>query len=356
MSDATTNYGIKPIRGSLRAKSIKGDRRMKRRSPKLGDSATRHPQYSIGRGYVQSGISVIPLRIDGSKAPATRSWNEYRRRFASDNELRPWFAQPTGIGIVCGVQSGGLEVLDFDEQADETFWAWTEQLPSDLFSRLCVVETGGLGYHVIYRCGIVGRNTKIAMTAAGGVLIESRGEGGYIVGSGSDHAVHASGRPYVQVRGVPLPDVPAITPDDRKALWCAAASLDERIDPMAEYVRQRRFELRPQVESDTSTPWGDFDARADWVGILKPAGWTTTKGIAWTRPGKQFGTSAKIITANDGTEVLTVFSSTAGVLACEGTGHRTWGKFAAFAELHHGGDRSIAAKAVIALGYGRSEQ
>ena len=231
-----------------------------------------------------------------------------------------------------------------------------EKLPGDLFARLCVVETGGLGYHVIYRCGVVGGNTKIAMTAAGGVLVESRGEGGYIVGAGSDGAVHASGRPYVQVRGVPLPDVPTITPEERKALWCAAASLDERPDPMAEYVRQRRSELRPQVESDTSTPWGDFDARADWVDILEPAGWTTTKGIAWTRPGKQFGTSAKIITAKDGTEVLTVFSSTAGVLACEGTGHRTWGKFAAFAELHHGGDRSAAAKAVIALGYGRAAQ
>ena len=356
MSVATQKSGLLPGWGTLTHAELRGDRHSQSRSLDAGDRVARHAQYEVGRDYVLSGISVIPLRLDGSKAPATRSWNQYRTRFAFSSELCEWFTRPAGIGLVCGVQSGGLEALDFDERADEIFWAWVEQVPPDLFSRLCVVETGGLGYHVIYRCGIVGRNTKIAMTAAGGVLIESRGEGGYIVGSGSDHAVHASGRPYVQVRGVPLPDVPAITPDDRKALWCAAASFDECIDPMAGYVRQRRFELRRQVESDTSTPWGDFDARADWVGILKPAGWKTTKGIAWTRPGKQFGTSAKIITAKDGTEVLTVFSSTAGVLACDGTGHRTWGKFAAFAELHHGGDRSAAAKAVIALGYGRSEQ
>ena len=107
-------------------------------------------------------------------------------------------------------------------------------------------------------------------------------------------------------------------------------------------------------ESDTSTPWGDFDARANWADILEPGGWTSTNGIAWTRPGKQLGTSASIVTAKDGTEVLTVFSSAAGVLACTGTGHRTWGKFAAFAELYHGGDRSAAAKAVIAMGYGRA--
>ena len=332
----------------------KGDRREKQRSPKVGDSATRHPQYSIGRGYVQAGISVIPLRIDGSKAPATRSWNEYRSRFATDGELRQWFTKPSGIGIVCGVQSGGLEVLDFDEEADKTILAWEKKLPADLLNRLCVVETGGRGYHIIYRCSVIGGNTKIAMTAEGGVLIETRGEGGYIVGAGSDGAVHASGRPYVQVRGVPLPEVPAITVDERKALWCAAAALDERTDPMAEYVRQRRAEIRPQLESDTSTPWGDFDARADWADILEPGGWTSTNGIAWTRPGKQLGTSASIVTAKDGTEVLTVFSSAAGVLACDGTGHRTWGKFAAFAELYHGGDRSAAAKAVIAMGYGRA--
>lgn len=321
-----------------------------------GDSATRHPQYSSGCDYVAAGVSVIPLRIDGSKAPAVPSWNGYRRRFASDDELRQWFSRPAGIGIVCGVGSGGLETLDFDEQPDDTFSSWAAQLPGELFSRLPVVRTGGAGYHVIYRCDVVCGNTKIAMTAAGGVLVESRGEGGYIVGVGSDCAVHTSGRPYAQVRGLPLPNVPTITLDERKALWCAAASLDERNDPTADYVRQRRSELRPQVESDTSTPWGDFDARADWADILEPAGWTTTKGIAWTRPGKQFGTSAKIVTAKDGTELLTVFSSTAGVLACEGTGYRTWGKFSAFAELYHGGDRSAAAKAVIASGYGRAAQ
>jgi len=319
-----------------------------------GVSATRHQQYSIAHQYVAAGVSVIPLRVDGSKAPAVRSWNEYRNRFASAVELRQWFASPAGIGIVCGVQSGGIEVLDFDERPEETFAAWSALLPTMLFARLSVVQTGGLGYHVIYRCGVVSGNSKIAMTTDGGVLVESRGEGGYIVAAGSAAAVHASNRSYIQVRGVPLPEVPTITPDERKALWCAAASLDERPDPMAEYVRQRKSELRPKVESDTSTPWGDFDARADWADILEPAGWTTTKGIAWTRPGKQFGTSAKIVIAKNGTEVLTVFSATAGELACVGTGHRTWGKFAAFAALNNGGDHSAAAKAVMALGYGRA--
>lgn len=327
-----------------------------RNSQKRGDSATRHPQYSIARDYVAAGVSVIPLRVDGSKAPTVRSWNEFRKRFASEPELSRWFGERAGIGIVCGLQSFGIEVLDFDERPDEIFAKWSALLPLDLLAGLCVVETGGLGYHVIYRCSVVSGNSKLAMTTDGGVLIESRGEGGYVVAAGSNGAVHASGRPYVQVCGVPLPYVRTITEDERKKLWCAAASLDERSDPMADCVRQRRSELRPKANADTATPWGDFDARADWLDILHPHGWTTTNGIAWTRPGKRFGTSAKIVIAKDGTEALTVFSATAGVLACLGTGHRTWGKFAAFAALNHGGDRSAAARAAIAMGYGRAGQ
>lgn len=317
-------------------------------------------QLGISRDYVRSGISVIPLRIDGSKAPAVRSWNEYRKRFATDAELRSWFSEAAGIGIVCGVQSGGLEVLDFDERADENIVAWKETLPADLLARLCIVETGGVGYHILYRCSVISGNTKIAMSATNGVLVESRGEGGYIVGVGSVNHVHASGRPYVQVSGRPLPEIGSISAEQRKAMWRAAASFDERADPMADYARQRLRELRPVIKPDVTsrpdatTPWDDYDMRADWADILKPAGWSTHDGKIWTRPGKRFGTSAKIVAAKDGSLVLTVFSTNAGVLAPDGTGHRTWGKFAAFAVLHHDGDRRAAARAVRAIGYGRT--
>jgi len=324
------------------------DDRHSRDSAGIGD---RHQQYSIAREYVTAGISVIPLRADGSKAPAIKSWNGYRERFATDAELWQWFSRPAGIGIVCGVQSGGLEVLDFDKHPDETFWAWAKQLSPNLFARLIVVETGGLGYHVMYRCHRVSKNHKIAMTADGSVLIESRGEGGYIVACGSAGGVHASGRPYVQVRGPALPDVPTITPEERKSLWVAAASLDERREPMAEFVAKRRRELQPIEPIDGSTPWGDFDLRADWREILEPAGWSTRDGEAWTRPGKHHGISAKLVVAEDGCRVLTVFSGNAGPLAPV-AGRRSWGPFAAYAALHHGGDRGAAARAVRALGYG----
>lgn len=315
-----------------------------------------HFTHEIARDYINAGLSVFPLRLDGSKAPALASWNPYRERFASMDEIGAWFRRPAGIGMVCGLQSGGLEVLDFDDRADETFHAWFDSLPVDVRCRLTVCETGGLGYHVLYRCDEVCGNTKIAMTDTGSVLIESRGEGGYIVATGSPSEVHASGSPYVQVRGIPLPYVPKVSIDERRTMWTLAAALGERPDPLAEYVRGRVKELRPMIDAsvvDIDTPWDDYDHRATWDDVLSPAGWTTINGKAWRRPGKLFGTSAVVSNVSDGSKtVLVVFSGNAGPLAPAGVAHRTWTRFGAFAALYHGGDRKAAARAVRALGYG----
>ncbi len=60
------------------------------------------------------------------------------------------------------------------------------------------------------------------------VGIETRGEGGYIVSVLSPSKVHPLNKPYVQTLGPPLPELPVITPDERKLLWAAARSFDQR--------------------------------------------------------------------------------------------------------------------------------
>ena len=58
--------------------------------------------------YRAAGLSVIPIRLDGSKAPALEVGEiyTYRVRLATDAELARWFYWPgcTGIGAVA-VQS-----------------------------------------------------------------------------------------------------------------------------------------------------------------------------------------------------------------------------------------------------------
>ncbi len=319
------------------------------------------------REYLNAGISVLPIKLDGSKSPAVRHWKPYMECFATEGELSTWqLVKETrngfGIGIVCGIISGGLEVLDFDHDAERTFWQWWELLPPSVRGKLCLVETGGGGFHSLYRCEKICGNQKIAMEADGkGVLIESRGQGGYIVGVGSPLETHKSGQPYTQVMGLPLPTVPQMTVDERKAMWAAAATFDMR-DPdsvKAEFVQKRLRQLKPRaaIDVDTTKPWHDFDRRASWPDVLGPAGWTTTDGIHWARPGKRGGTSAKVVLSEStGNELLTVFSGNAGPLAPKGQSESTWGKFNAFAEIAFGGNRSAAAKAAIAMGYGGAKR
>jgi len=293
--------------------------------------------------YRDAEISVIPLRLDGSKAPAVPRWKTYQTQIATDAELDQWFARPQGIGLVCGVISGGLEVIDFDDGS--LFKPW-RQMVKPIVEQLPVVETGGGGWHLLYRCEVISGNQKIAMSAKHETLIETRGEGGYIVGEGSPCSVHASGLPYVQYSGPYLPQVPTITVDERRELWKAARTFDQ-----AETLKS--FLPKPKVEPrkhDGDTPWDDFNRRASWSEIL--VGWTQQSETEWTRPGKSHGTSATVRrTQGDDAEVLVVFSSNAGAVAPT-NGHKTLSKFEAFKQLQHNGDGKVAAKAVMMLGYG----
>ena len=301
-----------------------------------------HQTFLKAYAYVKASISVIPIRVDGSKSPAITSWKSYQSNRPTIHELKPWFNRKHGIGLVCGSISGMMEVLDFDEDADEMFKLWWTQLDPTIQEKLTVVSTGGGGFHVPYRSEQVCGNEKIAMRSDGKVLIESRGEGGYIIGVGSPKEVHRSLKSYEQIQGTPLPQLPFLTLSERKALWDAAFSLDQRCREEVIHSYRSRLTRRMERFHTADTPWDRFDREASWDSILRPAGWTSRDGIHWTRPGKTNGTSAKVITASNGCEVLTVFSSNARELSPAQGSYRTLGKFQAYTILHHGGDRSAA--------------
>src|SRR5580692_1656264 len=86
----------------------------------------------VARSYIEAGLSVIPIQLDGSKQPAFTvlprvpdprqedrykpTWEPFKERLAVDEEIDRWFAikKPFGIALVCGPVSGGLECLDLD--------------------------------------------------------------------------------------------------------------------------------------------------------------------------------------------------------------------------------------------------
>ncbi len=298
----------------------------------------------LAKEYRDAGISVVPMNLDGSKSPALDSWKPYQSRIANDVELSGWFGSGRhGVGLICGIVSGAMEVIDFDDGS--LFEPW-RQMVKPIVEKLVVVETGGGGWHVLYRCDEIGGNVKIACDPKREkqTLIETRGEGGLIVAEGNPCCIHKSGNPYCQYSGPCLPSVPRITADDRRELWKAARTFDKRGEAFTRKLSEKYTRTTVAHSGTTHPVVTDFNNRSCWESILHPAGWNSRDGIHWTRPGKDFGTSAKVVIADDGSELLTVFSGNAGPLSPNGS-HRILSKFNAWALLAFGGDNRSAFKA-----------
>jgi hypothetical protein len=315
---------------------------------------------SLFAHYAQNGLSCIPVATDGSKKTLVTWKHSFQQRIPKRSDVINFhrnFGTSIGIAVITGVVSGGTEGIDFDDGS--LFPEWYQMVES-IACKLPIIETPSYGYHIYYRSEVVSGNHKIAMDPKRekSTLIETRGEGGYLLAVGSPGKCHPTGRPYVQVQGPVFPEIPYITTEERKALWAAARTFDKR-EPHQEFVDHRLKQLRrearpvrPDAIDGQKTPWDDFDDRGDWSAILEPFGWTSFDGVFWKRPGKtDSGFSAKINISESGQDVLTVYSSNAGPLAPT-NGFKSFGKSTAYALLNHGGDHKESGRALRKQGYG----
>lgn len=337
-------------------------------SPNLFEMASR---------YVAAGISVIPIAADGTKRPAgwlLRDWREPEQQFRSSwtpyqqslppkAEVERWFGPlcwPCGIGVVCGQVSGNLECIDLDTfDLVEPWFEQVERQQAGLIDRLVLVQTPRPGLHVYYRAPAIEGSQRLAIAQQTDpelgrqvikTLIETRGEGAYVVAPPSPASCHPSGRPYRYVFERDLADVQTIGSAERDILLGAARNLTQYVEPSRPSAQPRNI-----TAGEQRRPGDDFNLRARWADILGPRGWTLVSAAPdgaenWRRPGKTTGVSA---TANfAGTNLLHVFSSNAHPLESG----RTYNKFVAFTLLNHKGDFQAAAKAVAKAGYGASHR
>jgi hypothetical protein len=139
---------------------------------------------TTAKHYVENGYSVIPLQLDGSKAPIG-SWKAYQGRFASDYELEEWFrSDQCGIGIVAGWISGNLHIIDFDVDAGTwftRFWNDAQQQLPGIPDKILVVATPRPGKQVWFRQESGPPGNQVLARSDQGVLIETRGQGGFAV-------------------------------------------------------------------------------------------------------------------------------------------------------------------------------
>ena len=263
-----------------------------------------------------------------------------------------------GIGIVTGKVSGNLELLEFDDKP--TYLAFVQAAEGcGLAPLVRRIETGFLeespkpGVHWLYRCDEIGGNTKLAKRPkqpgekAAQVLIETRGEGGYVIVSPSSGPTHPSGKPYTQVSGG-FDSIATITPEERADLFDLAKTFNGAPDHVsAEYVaaEHRTAEHTPSGVR----PGDDYNARASWKQFLTERGWafvySKDRCDYWRRPGKNNGVSA--CTGWGGKDYFYCWSA-----STEFEIEKPYDKFGFYARTIHHGDIKGAAEALVKAGYG----
>lgn len=307
-----------------------------------------------------AGLCVIPPREDGTKAPDVASWTRYQAERPTEAQLRGWYAKGrTGVGVICGQVSGGLEMLELEGRA-------VAEGVSQQFRELC--DAAGLGellsrilrgytertplggLHLLYRVPTPKGNTKLARRPATPqelaekpddpirVLIETRGKGGFVVTAPSAGSVHPTGRPWtLEVGG--FDSIASITDEEREELWRAAQAIDQ-LQPEAPRQSRRNGEERP------GDRYGELpDVQQRTVELLERHGWSwvATRGEVelMRRPGKDIGISGTVGFAARG--VLHVFSTSVAGLE-PGRSHSP---FTVLTQLEYGGDPSAAAAGIL---------
>jgi hypothetical protein len=293
--------------------------------------------------YKQNNLSIIAT---GDTKRAIMAWKEYQSRIATDEELERQFAHPKakGIAVVCGAVSGNLEVIDIDLKNDVTGILYQNLLTEigSLISKLYIVRTKSGGYHFYYRCETIEGNIKLASRPATEaelkenphlkqvVLIETRGEGGYVIAPPTEG--------YERQNDF---NIQVLTIDERDQLLSICRSFNEIIEQVQT--------VREYQSGYSKTPWDDFNERGDIVAILVKNGWTivneTTERVVFKRPGQTESKSSGDY--HKGLKLFKVFTTSTQFDAGKGYNH-----YATYTYLEHNKDYSKAAKELIKQGYG----
>ena len=305
--------------------------------------------------FHDAGVCVIQARTDGTKAPAG-NWKQYQVERPSREQIVEWFQDGhAGIGIVTGQISGNLEMAEFEGRAmsigllDEAREIAVNSQMGELWNVIAngyIEMTPSGGIHILWRIAdeLVPGNSKFARRPGEGdtvdVLIESRGEGGFVVVAPSGGTTHPSGKSWVMVKGSPA-SIPMLSWEERNAIVNIFKMLDQM--PVKEQI-----EAQLTQSTSTSTKPGDiYNQQSTWEELLEPRGWkkSYTQGNTtyWTRPGKDFGVSA---TTKADTGNLYIFTTSTTFEA-----DKPYSKFAAYTHLEHAGDFSRAASALRFMGY-----
>jgi len=259
---------------------------------------------------ISIGFKVLPCN---GKLPVdkVRSVNKLRSKPIHAENVEFYFKDENiNIAILTG---DNLEVIDVDCKYDLTGNLYAQlakairyTLP-DVWDKIVIQRTSNNGYHLIYKCAQIGGNTTLARRFASSdelalgerekTLIETRGEGGYILISPS--------KGYQFIKGLPE-DIQTISIDERAELLAICRSFNKIISLDLTGISKAK-------QQDPESPWNVFNNQNDWTYIrdeLARAGWEILREdderVFVLRPGASSKTSGAIWKANN---IMFLFST-----------------------------------------------
>ena len=282
----------------------------------------------IAKKYYDAGLNVLPAS-SSEKRPLV-AWKCYIKQRPNFDEVFKDTLKFDALALVCGESSGGVEVIDFDQQG-AAFPPFFEELKD--YCSECVVETSQSGgKHLIYKRGDCGSSLKLASNSAG-VLIETRGRGGVCIIAPSKGYNLESGD---------FTRLPILSRGICEKFFSTARTFDEtKKDFQPSEVNMAKIESVPQVGDSVADKLRDG---FEWLECLQRNGWLflyeNEKYFYFSRPfqnvkGKIGGSFSK------SEKFFHCFTSNAPPLAVD----KTYSPLQLIAAFDFGGDESKAAKA-----------
>lgn len=216
-----------------------------------------HNLKEIAKKYYDAGLNVLPAS-SREKRPLC-AWKRYIKQRPTFDEVFSSITNFDALALVCGETSGGVEVIDFDQQAAAftAFWDIEKETCAE-----CVIETSQSGgKHLIYRREDCGSSLKLASNKDG-VLIETRGRGGISIISPSVG--------YTLERG-DFTHIPILSRGDCEKIFTTARSFDEikkELRPVV--VNLARVE---SIQNDGDSVAERLRNGYEWLDSLQRAGW-----------------------------------------------------------------------------------